>query len=152
MASVGQGGGFAFVIEYGGGDGNDVVIQSIPGFIWSGLGADDNWTTDANWVGGAAPVPGPTVNLIFDGLNRQTNINDFGAGAEFGGIGFSGGGFVLLGDSILLHDGLHSDNGSNAVNLSIELVPATQGFEARSGDHQPVPAASSTISPRHGNP
>ena len=39
---------------------------------WSGSGADDNWSTPANWDG--LPVNGDT--LIFSGSERLINTND----------------------------------------------------------------------------
>src|SRR5512132_1536681 len=32
---------------------------------WSGLGANDNWSTAANWVGGVAPASSPTTAVSF---------------------------------------------------------------------------------------
>lgn len=41
---------------------------------WDGGGADDNWSTDANWVGDAATDPAPGDTIIFDSnsVARQT--------------------------------------------------------------------------------
>src|SRR3954464_9544422 len=52
--------------------------------VWNGGGADDNWTTAANWVGGAAPVAGDVV--VFDGGIRFKPFNDNPAGTSFAGI------------------------------------------------------------------
>src|SRR5262249_5903192 len=53
-------GGAAFIISYAGGTGNDVVLTANVAVTrtWDGGGADDNWTTAANWVGDVAPNPG----------------------------------------------------------------------------------------------
>lgn len=32
---------------------------------WSGLGADNNWSTGANWIGGVAPASSPTTVVTF---------------------------------------------------------------------------------------
>ena len=52
--------------------------------VWSGAGADTNWTTPANWVGGATPMADD--NLVFpSGLTsgQRTGVNDFLAGTRF---------------------------------------------------------------------
>ena len=52
---------------------------------WSGAGADDNWSTAANW-GGAAPVAGDV--LIFAGMTRLTPVNDLVAGTVIDSVLF----------------------------------------------------------------
>ena len=53
---------------------------------WTGGGADNNWTTLANW-GGTAPVAGD--DLVFPGgAARLSNTNNFGAGTAFNSIRF----------------------------------------------------------------
>ena len=52
---------------------------------WSGAGADDNWSTSANW-GGSAPVAGDV--LTFGGMTRLSPVNDLTAGTEIGGLLF----------------------------------------------------------------
>ncbi|MEE9212553.1 MAG: autotransporter-associated beta strand repeat-containing protein, partial [Phycisphaeraceae bacterium] len=66
---------------------------------WDGGGADDNWTTNNNWVDNTAPTPATTGALIFDGAVRLTpNADvahlgvtsiDFAAGASAFTIGGS---------------------------------------------------------------
>jgi autotransporter-associated beta strand protein len=50
---------------------------------WTGGGADDNWSTPANW-GGSAPVPGDS--LFFGGNVRTSPNNNFPAGTPFSGL------------------------------------------------------------------
>ena len=61
-----------FAVNYAGGDFNDVVLTAINirTRTWTGLGADNNWTTAANWDGDTAPAPWD--NLVFAGTNRLT--------------------------------------------------------------------------------
>jgi hypothetical protein len=47
---------------------------------WNGGGADDNWTTSGNWLGGTAPVANDA--LLFDGSVRLTPNNNFAAGTR----------------------------------------------------------------------
>lgn len=39
-------------------------------FTWSGAGGNNNWSTGNNWVGGTAPTPGVSNDLIFTGSTR----------------------------------------------------------------------------------
>ena len=50
-----------------------VIGASAAPRTWSGGGADNNWSTAANW-GGTAPVSGDS--LIFAGIQRTTNLNN----------------------------------------------------------------------------
>ena len=55
---------------------------------WTGNGADDNWSTGANW-GGTAPVAGDA--LVFAGTTRLTPNNDLTASTSFSSITFNAG-------------------------------------------------------------
>ncbi|MBL9183339.1 MAG: autotransporter-associated beta strand repeat-containing protein [Verrucomicrobiaceae bacterium] len=52
---------------------------------WNGAGANDNWSTSANW-GGSTPVAGDV--LTFGGMTRLSPVNDLAAGTEISGILF----------------------------------------------------------------
>ncbi len=65
-----------------------------PTLIWNGGGGDNNWSTAANWSGGAAPLSGD--NLVFPaGAKQLENVNDY-TNAKFGAITVSGSGYRLL--------------------------------------------------------
>src|SRR5438132_3310614 len=52
---------------------------------WDGGGADNHWTTAANWAGDVAPQPGD--DLVFpSGAAQPANVNDFPAGTAFHSI------------------------------------------------------------------
>src|SRR5215471_13358268 len=57
---------------------------------WDGGGANDNWTTAANWVGDVAPNPGD--DLVFAGTVRLTPNNNFPTNTPFHSLAFSAGG------------------------------------------------------------
>src|SRR5687768_10735944 len=58
--------------------------------IWDGGGANNNWSTSANWDGDlSAPVSNDS--LTFDGAVRLTPNNDLTADATFGPITFAAG-------------------------------------------------------------
>lgn len=96
---------------------------------WTGGGADNNWTTPANW-GGTAPSAGD--DLVFPGgTPRLSPNNDFGAGTSFNTISFTGasGGYTLGGNAIQLVAGVSAANtaGNNVVQLGLTLT-ASQTF------------------------
>src|SRR5262245_65744041 len=72
---------------------------------WDGGGADNHWTTAANWVGDVAPAPGDTLQFPA-GAARLVNVNDVPAGTTFGAIGSSGFNYVLSGNPIARTNGV----------------------------------------------
>jgi autotransporter-associated beta strand protein len=69
---------------------------------WDGGGADNNWSTAANWDYDIAPITGDT--LLFTGTYKLVTNNNFAAGTSFAAIIFdqSAGGFTLNGNAINL--------------------------------------------------
>ena len=90
---------------------------------WTGGGADNNWTTPANW-GGTAPVAGD--DLVFPaGAARLSNTNNFAAATAFNSITISGTGYTLAGNSIALGaTGLTSSaiGSTNTVSLPMSFA------------------------------
>lgn len=66
-----------------------VLTLSAVGFgqTWSGAGADNKWTTAANWVGGEAPAPSAAV--VFDGSSGQQLSNTLGAAFTMQSLAFT---------------------------------------------------------------
>ena len=68
---------------------------------WSGAGSDNNWGTNANWAGGAAPVSGD--DLVFPaGAARLTNVNNLAAATAIGSIRFQAASYSISGNSIAI--------------------------------------------------
>jgi hypothetical protein len=91
---------------------------------WTGLGADNNWSTAANW-GGVAPSAGD--DLMFPGgTPRLSPNNDFAANTSFNTISFTGssGGYTLGGNAIQIVSGISAANsvGTNTVSLAVTLT------------------------------
>lgn len=86
-------------------------------FIWSGGGADNRWSTVANWTG-LAPLDG--VRLLFGKPLRQTNVNDY---ADFTArsLQLTNGGFTLGGNPLNLLAGL-TNAGENTLALPLTLT------------------------------
>src|SRR5262245_48193051 len=72
---------------------------------WDGGGADNHWTTAANWAGDTAPNPGD--DLVFpDGAAQLTNVNDFAAGAAFQSLSINLTGYQISGNAISVTAGV----------------------------------------------
>ena len=102
-------GGSRFRVTY---NANSVVLTPAikP---WSGLGADNNWSTGANWIGGIAPLAGD--DLVFpDGASRLTNNNDLAPGTAFGSLTVTGGDYQIAGNAIGLAAGILANFGSGS--------------------------------------
>lgn len=108
------------------------AVQAAPR-TWSGLGADDNWATAANWSGNQAPASGDA--LFFSG-NIQTTANNNFAGYSFGGLAFNAnaGPFVLTGNPITTTAAV-ADNSPNleTIQLPVALGSATNTITVGGG-------------------
>jgi fibronectin-binding autotransporter adhesin len=117
----------------------ETVFSSV-GFaatkIWSGAGADTNWQTVLNWVGGSAPSAGD--DLVFPyGAARLSNNNNYAGGTGFNSITLTGSGYTLTGNSIALGTGGLTDSapsGNNTISTAFTLastitVTVTNGVE-----------------------
>lgn len=132
--------GFAtFRLSYLGGTGNDITLTvtqvAATGLTrtWDGGGGDNNWLTAANWVGDVAPGPGDA--LVFPaGAARTINNNNYPAGTTFDSIQFTGNGYALSGNQIVLNNGLRAEAGVGAINFGLPLLlSAGQTFFADAG-------------------
>lgn len=112
-------------ITYNGGDGNDVELRVTSGLpvvrTWDGGGADNFWTTAANWVGDVAPAPGDAV--AFPEAPRKTSVNDFPAYTRFARVSIGSGDYVLSGQGVTLGQGLAASfsNGMSRITFPIRL-------------------------------
>jgi len=121
-----------------GGDGQIILTYATPSRTWTGGGADDNWSTSANWTLAGAPVAGD--NLIFSGSTRQNNTNNLNvsAGLTNGWLKFTGGGFVLNGNPLGLDPGVATGQitnsaGTNTLALPINIVANNKFWSIAAG-------------------
>jgi autotransporter-associated beta strand protein len=94
-------------------------------FDWTGNGANSNWSNAQNW--GVGIVPGAGANLEFGpSATKFTSTNDLANGTHLGSITFTGGGYTIAGNSIVLAGGLDGSaaTGSNSFSPSITLSGA----------------------------
>src|SRR5581483_10566662 len=61
---------------------------------WDGGGADNHWTTPANWAGDIAPQPGDDLTFPA-GAAQLTNVNDFAAGTAFHSLTVADAGYQI---------------------------------------------------------
>jgi len=93
---------------------------------WAGGGSNATWTTGANWVAGALD---PLDTPVFPAAAPQTtNTNSFPAGTTFGSLTFSGSGYDISGNSIVLSGGITNSiptGQSNHLALDVQFASAT---------------------------
>lgn len=91
---------------------------------WDGGGANDAWTTGANWIGDLPPATGAI--LRFAGSTRLTPSNTLGAGATVAGIYFTtnAGSFTLHGNPATLTGPIESSS-SAMQTLAMPMVLGT---------------------------
>ncbi len=108
--------------------------------VWTGLGADTNWSTAANWSANIQPVVGD--DLVFPtGPVQTTANNDLAEGTRFNTVRIGGSGYNITGNNISLYGGLTANHssGSSIFAAPITLVNAQTFVVANS-------AASLTLS------
>jgi fibronectin-binding autotransporter adhesin len=91
--------------------------------VWTGNGADSNWSTSANWNPAGAPLDGDDLVFV-DGAARQSNFNDL-SGRRLNAITFSGttSAYTISGNTVVLDNGFSCQlPGTLAtVNLPVNL-------------------------------
>ena len=101
----------------------NTLVADLASFIWTGGGADNNWTTAANWVDDVTPVTGS--RLLFAGATRTSPYNNFPTGTTFDSITFDNGGFTLSGNSVTLSPqnsvAITNVAGQNQIDLPITV-------------------------------
>ncbi|HTV41854.1 MAG TPA: Ig-like domain repeat protein [Candidatus Sulfotelmatobacter sp.] len=100
--------------------------------VWDGGGADNNWTTPANWSGGE-PVNGD--GLAFSGAVRQINTNDISGLANLNTVTFTTAGWNVEGNAVsTTNDFIESAAGSNTWGLATTLNNSTVIYQSSAGD------------------
>ena len=128
--------GQTFTIDYANGAGstNVALVRAPTAWIWDGGGANDNWTTAANWTANAGS-PGAGDIVHFAGSTRTTPNNNNTAGLQIGEIFFDAGAgsFTLGGMGVTLASGIvNNANSAEIVNMPIALG-GDQTFNAAAG-------------------
>ena len=111
------------------GPGNLVVSSSISTGHWTGLGANNNWSTGGNWDQNAVPIF--PIGLTFAGSTRLANNNDL-SGITAASITFdaAAGAFVLGGNGITLAGNIgFNGNPATPITQTINLNMAWSASE-----------------------
>lgn len=127
-----------FVINYSGGDGNDITLTAVQPAdsgvtrVWDGGDVGDSWRSPLNWAGDIAPVAGDSVE--FPATSHLAAINDYPAGLTLGSIRFTGvapstANRSLTGNAIQLLNGISSSvtagtAGASRVDLPVKFLSA----------------------------
>ncbi len=90
--------------------------------VWTGSGADDNWSTGGNWESGMAPANGD--KLIFRGAARAANINNIEKLAV-PWLLLENGGFDLSGNPLTFSSAITNLAGDNTLSLSTSWESAS---------------------------
>jgi fibronectin-binding autotransporter adhesin len=98
-----------------------VIPAGAATLTWTGEGADDLWSTPANW-GGTAPTAGDS--LIFTSTRRLSNTNNLPSGILFNGITFDlpAGAFNLRGNPITLGGDIADNQVVTLQTISLSLA------------------------------
>ncbi len=110
---------------------DEVVLTSLALATWSGSGGDTNWTTGANWAGGAAPASGSV--LTFTGSGGSTNYNNFPDNTAFAGVEFDAyaRSFTLNGNAIQDAAIINNSQCAQTINTNLNYT-AGNAIEANS--------------------
>jgi hypothetical protein len=103
-------------------------------FTWSGGGADNNWNTLGNWLGGVAPPNDGSAAIVFSGAVRPTpNVN---ANWDILSLSFAAdaGAFTVGGNPLTIEGGgiTNSSTTGQTINNSITMG-AAQTWSANTG-------------------
>jgi autotransporter-associated beta strand protein len=114
-------------------DPNSTYNAGATALIWNGGGADDNWTTAANWSGTTLVA---NDSLEFAGTTQLAPNNNSPAGTQYAGITFNAGAgpFVIGGNAINLAGNVVNNSTSlQTININLALQQNAT-FNAASDD------------------
>jgi autotransporter-associated beta strand protein len=107
------------------GSGN-LLVQGVSTGLWTGLGANNNWSTAGNWNNAAEPIF--PIGLTFAGSTRLNNNNDLtGVTADSITFDSAAGAFTVNGNSLGLNGGIGFNGVPTAPvtqTIDLPLVPA----------------------------
>src|SRR6185437_887789 len=106
--------------------------------LWVGGGADNHWSTGANWARGVAPRPGDDLIFPVTARTTTTTLNDYAAGTPFNSIMLKGSGYAITGNAISLTTGITAANAPGAanadsVNLNITMASSQSILDGNAG-------------------
>jgi autotransporter-associated beta strand protein len=98
---------------------------------WDGGGADNNWSTPANWNPDGLPAIDGLASVSFSGTTRTNNYNNFATNTSFAGLNFpnstAGQSFTLSGNPIILGGNIMTTVAGGAINDSSSIPMILNG-------------------------
>jgi autotransporter-associated beta strand protein len=118
-------------------------------FQWTGNGADNKWSTAANWLSNTVPLGNGNETLVFPtGAAKLANVDDLPAGANaFAGIVASGAGYSFtINNNIVVGSGGITMNATGA-NTFIAASSSTDIYLASNSTFQVASGGSLIVNP-----
>lgn len=105
---------------------------------WDGEGADNNFSTAANWAGDVVPVDGDVLSFIATGMSADEILNNDLTNFNLGGItitGSSSWSYIISGNPFTLSGGINSSvNLSIATDITLGADVGIGGYSVAFGD------------------
>jgi autotransporter-associated beta strand protein/probable HAF family extracellular repeat protein len=99
-----------------------VLTPPVSTLTWTGAGADNLWSDQANWSGGQVPIPGDT--LVFGpGASQLSTYDDLDPNTSFAAIKFTGAGYTVSGNPLDINGSIDASaaTGANTLNTNVTL-------------------------------
>src|SRR6266581_2592960 len=111
-----------------------VAAQGVFAQTWNGGGANDNWSTIANWIGSTPPANNGTASVFFGGTARLTPNVDAAWSINSLTFNNTSGLFAISGSAITIGAGGITNNDADlqTINNSI-ILSAPQTWNATAG-------------------
>jgi probable HAF family extracellular repeat protein/autotransporter-associated beta strand protein len=94
-----------------------VLTPPTTTLTWTGAGADNLWSDQANWSGGQTPIPGDT--LVFGpGASQLSTNDDLDPNTSFAAIQFKGAGYTVSGNPLDVAGKIDASAATGANTLS----------------------------------
>lgn len=130
---------FSVNYQAGGGSNNlaltvtDIAPSGITR-VWDGGGANDLWSTAANWVGDVAPGGGDAL-LFPAGAARPVSVNDFPAGFVLSGLTIQSGAYQFSGNAFALDGPVTTAPHDSDLTFSLPFQLLPQGITVPAVTH-----------------
>lgn len=123
-----------FSVNYQGGSGSNNLVLTVTDIapsgitrVWDGGGANDLWSTAANWVGDIAPGGGDAL-LFPAGAARPVSVNDLPAGFVLAGMTIQSGAYQFSGNAFALDGPLTTDPDDADLTFALPFQSLPQGI------------------------
>ena len=138
-----------YTFGYDGSNQVAVTINAAP--LWTGSGANNNWSAGGNWT--ITPTAGQTV--AFSGTTAQMTVNNDLASATYGGVSFgpAPGAYTLTGSNLMTMTGdiMNFSPSTQTIDLPLGMAPNSVGIALNAQTGPIVTTVNGTIN-NNGNP